>query len=506
MQQITLYSSLIVCLLITQFSPVLTNEIKHIDGVLTKLHQTRNFNGVVLIAEQGEIKYERYFGYADHPSKTPFTTNSMSHIASVSKTFTAVAAMMLIEKKQLKLTDELQQYLPELPYPGVTIKHLLTHTSGLYGEQKPLIREAINGKGYNNQQILAVFTDIKPPLNFIPGSNYNYSNTNYTMLALIIEQVSGISFPDFLQQNIFKPAGMQNSFLGYQRVPTSKRKHIMSYYRKPTWLNNAFIDIKTLAVNQLEKQTYSNKYGASQIHTTARDLFKYHQALQSGKLLKPAIMDVMYQPIALNNDKDYTVSGRSNYPAKAALGWRLADDRSAGRIAFHSGGFRGGRSLLIRNLDKDQVIIILTNNTETDHHSFTFPMRALNQQDYQLDLISLPRLFANLYLENGIESAVASYRKHHADPKYKAFIDWDFEEIGHEMLARKDSNAAIQLAKLYTQQLPDDLYAWMLLGQAYREAKEDKQALQAYQQALALNPEVQEVKLALKQLEQNLLE
>ncbi len=455
---------------------------------------------MVLIAQQGQVLYEQSFGHAHYETNSPFKHDSLTNIASVSKTFTAVAVMQLVEQQRLKLSDELQQYLPELPYPGVTIKHMLSHTSGLYGEQKPLIRQAINNQAFDNKQIKAVYARIKPPLNFVPGSQYNYSNANYTFLALIIEQVSGQQFPAYLQQHVFKPAGMHDSYVGLKRVPETKRSNVMSYYRKPHWLNNEFSNIQQLPVNQSEHQTFRNKYGASQIHTTSRDLFKYHQALQSGQLLQPDTLAQMYQVVELSTGQDYNVSKRSNYAAKAALGWRVAEDHTAGRIVFHAGGFRGGRSLLIRNLDIDQVIIILSNNTETDHLSFSFAMRALNQQTYQLDPISLPRLFANQYLKHGIKAAVTSYRQHQAAAGYRPFVDWDFEEIGEELLQKQDFDAAVALFKLYTEQFPADPYAWAYLGQALHLTGQLDAAIKAYRRAQIMQPDDDSISQKLQSL------
>jgi tetratricopeptide (TPR) repeat protein len=300
---------------------------------------------------------------------------------------------------------------------------------------------------------------------------------------------------------VFEPADMEDSYLALKRVPQSKKSHVMSYYRKPIWLSNTFQNIDGLEVNQLEHNTFSNKYGASQIHTTARDLLKYHQALQAGKLLNKDTLKMMYEPIQLLEKKRYVVNGQSNYPAKAAMGWRVANDSSAGRIVFHSGGFRGGRSFLIRNLDKNQVIIVLTNNTETDHRNFSFSMRALNEQSYQLDPISLPRLFANHYLDHGIESAIATYQKYKTANNYTHFDDWDFEEIGNELLEKKDVKAAIALFKLYTEKYPETSYSWSSLANAYEQSGNTSQAIQFYRKAKTLNPDDDDVSAALTLLE-----
>ena len=489
-------------LLILSFACLSDQRIERIDHIFSELHQENKFNGMILIAERGRTIYEKSFGFADYDKKALFKPDSMTNIASVSKVFTAVAIMMLVERKQLQLEEDVRTYLPHFPYDNISIKNLLTHTSGLYEEQKALIRNAINGKGVTNQELLEIYTQVKPEPNFAPGHDYSYSNTNYTLLALILEKVSQQKLPEFLHKNIFKPLKMKHSYLTQQNVPEALKKNIVSYYRKPQWLSNQFKNIQTLESNILEAQTFNNKYGGSQIYTTARDLLKFHQGLQNGQLLQEATLQLMYQPMRLKNDKSYTVNATSNYPALSALGWRIAKDQSAGRIVFHAGGFRGGRSFFIRNLDKDQVIILLTNNTETNRHTFTFPMRALNQQKYVLDKKSLARAFSKMYISDGIEAAVMHFQQHKNNPDYILFVDWDYEEIGAELINKKDHKGALALFKLYRDHMPENGYAWSLLGQAYLLNGNKTKAKASYLMAEKLLPEDEEIKQAMQQLQE----
>ena len=460
-----------------------------INQILSALHIEERFNGNILIAERGEIIYEKSFGLANLESGVLLNSESIFNIASVSKTFTAASIMLLEERGLLNLKDTITMYFPDFPYKDITIKNLMTHTSGLYRIQSNQIRDQINLKGLTNIGLMNVYQSIKPTPYFKPSNGYKYANTNYLLLALIIEKVSKLPFHVFIKKNIFDKAGMKNTFLKKARVPKSLQNTIVSYYRKPKWLSNNLINVDSIQEDRDEKRTFINNYGESGIHTTTNDLLKYHTALQNGAIINHTSLSKMYNPIILNNKDTYVVNPKSNYPSSSGHSWRVANDSSAGKIVFHAGGIRGGRSFFIRNITKDQVIIMLTNNELTDRHTFTTPMRILNEQSYEIDKKSLPREFAKAYLKNGIHSAIEFYKLHQNDLNFKPFIDWDFEEIGAEFIEKRDYKSAIKLFKLYTEKYPQDEFSWSLLGDANLHLGDENEALQNYKKSLNLNPE-----------------
>ncbi|KQC29484.1 serine hydrolase domain-containing protein [Flagellimonas eckloniae] len=473
-------SSLLSC------STVKDSRIEIIDEIFTSLHTEERFNGNILISEKGKVIYKKSFGYAHYENEVRLDQSSIFNIASVSKTFTAVSILMLEEKGMLGLGDKIENYFPNFPYKKITIKNLLTHSSGLQRIQSQPFRKEIEGKGYNNQQILDVFIKLKPDLYFKPGTNYKYSNTNYIFLALIVEQVSGLSFEDFLKTNFFEILKMNSTFLEKDNVPNEFEKHLVSYYRKPHWLSNGFQNTIGLEENIVELNTFKNNYGESDIHTTTGDLLKFHEALQNGKLISLISLEKMYKSYKPYNNEKYILSEKSNYPSQRGLSWNIAKDSLTGKVVYHAGGFRGGRSFFIRNLTNDQCIIILTNNTETDFYTFTSPMRIMNKIGYQLDKKKLARLFANEYMKNGIESAVEKYNQFKGDEDYIPIIDWDFEEIGQELIKKKDYKSAVSLYKLYTEKYNDE-FAWTLLGDAYLMNGNKIEAKKSFERALHIN-------------------
>lgn len=485
-------------LVLTSCNAQADKRVAQIDQVLEDLHQDQGFNGNILIAEKGEILYEKSFGYANFESGEKLKSTSIFNIASVSKLFTVGSIMLLEEENLVNIKDKVNLYLSDFPYADITIEHLLTHSSGLPRIQSQPFRKEIEGKGYSNQEIKDIFIKIAPPQHFRSGTNYYYTNTNYLLLALIIEKVSKQSFNDFLVSQIFHKSDMRETFLRKRRVPQHRKEDLVSYYHQPFWLSGNFQDVSQSERRISDDETFSNDYGFSEIRTTTRDLLKFHTALQSGTLLKKESLAKMYTYHYLEDQKEYTVDAKSNYPSYRGLGWCIA--KESPDIVYHSGGSIGGRSFFIRNIEKDQCIIILTNNQEMNRYNFTFPMRVLNAAEYQLDPISLPRAFCKVYLKNGILAALSFYEEKSQEANYTPFVDFDFEEIGAELVEQQDVEAAIAIYKLYVEAFPDE-YSWELLGEAYLLDNKVSEAKRCLKKSLSINPEYKSALESLAKIE-----
>jgi len=466
-------------------------RIKEVDGFFESQYQYENFSGNILIAENGKILYEKSLGMSNNKTNQQLNSESMFNIASISKTFTAVSILQLNERGLLNLNDTIDRYFPDFPYDNITIRNLLTHTSGLYRIQSELIRKEIDQKGFSNEEVLEVYKTVHPEAYFQPGTGYQYANTNYILLALIVEDVANTAYDAYINEHIFQKVGMTSTFLKERRIPRALKSRVVTYYRKPQWLSKEEQDINTLKDDLAEKRTFENNYGESAVYTTTRDLLKYHRALQNGTLLNSSSMLKMYTPFKFTNGEDYEILPRSNYAAYSGLSWSISKDDIDGQIVYHAGGFRGGRSFFIRNTEKDQCIIMLTNNDLTNIHTFTAPMRILNKQTYQVDKKSLPKLFSAEYVNNGFDSALRTYKEFENNDNYIQFIDWDFEEIGAELMAKNDYISAISLFQLYTKNYAQDEFSWSLLGDAYYANNDEVKAIENYKKALVVNPEHQ---------------
>lgn len=293
------------------------------------------FNGAMIVAKNGQIVFEKYAGRKRLNQKEEIDANTPFHLASVSKTFTGMATLKLWEEGKLDINQEVSAYLTGFNYPGVTVKTLLNHRSGL-----PNYVHVMEEKGWD-RKILITNQDV---LNFLitrkndllvgrPDHNFSYCNTNYALLALIIEKVSGKSFSTYLQDSFFKPLGMDHSFVFQQGMEDSV---LPSFNWK----------------GQQEAFTYLDLvYGDKNIYSTPRDMLKWSNALSYGNLFKKETLDAAYT--GYSNEKP----GVKNY----GLGWRLYLYPDQRKIIYHNGWWHGNNTVFTRLVDDEATVIILGN-------------------------------------------------------------------------------------------------------------------------------------------------
>ncbi len=320
-----------------------------LDSLFTEKAKTAGFNGCVLIAQRGQIIYKNAFGFSNLKTKDSLNINSAFQLASTSKPLTAAAVLLLKDQGKLKLTDKMQQFFPDFPYPNITLQLLLSHRSGLgnylyYCEPYCDKNNCYNGKTFDNNSMMEIILNDKPPLYAPPNKKFEYCNTNYALLAMVIEKISKLTYADFMEENIFKPLGMNNTW-----VHSAKNDSI---HKNKTIGHNA----SGLA----DKDVFADDVvGDKGIYSTVEDLFKWNQALYSEKILKKKTIEEAYTGYS-NEHK-----GRRNY----GLGWRLNDDGSGGKIVYHNGWWHGYSSLFFRRLSDQTNVIVLSNrfNSSTYH-------------------------------------------------------------------------------------------------------------------------------------------
>jgi CubicO group peptidase (beta-lactamase class C family) len=308
-----------------------------------------DLNACVLVAQRGQIIYENCYGYSDLKKKTPLTMKSAFQLASVSKTLTAGAILLLKDQGKLQLSDNVQKYFPDFPYPGVTIKLLLCHRSGLsnyiyFGEPYCDANNCYNGKTFDNEAVLEIMKTEKPAPYAAPDKKFEYCNTNYALLASIVEKVSGQNFADFMEQNIFKPLGMTDSWV---HRPGKDKDH-----ENGTKGHNG--------LGKAEEDFYSDDVvGDKGVYATVEDMLKWDQALYTEKLLKKETLEEAFTGYS-NEHK-----GKRNY----GYGWRLTDDGVHPKIIYHNGWWHGYTTLFYRRPADQTTVIILSNkfNRSTYH-------------------------------------------------------------------------------------------------------------------------------------------
>jgi CubicO group peptidase (beta-lactamase class C family) len=319
-------------------------KVSKIDSFFTFRYESGLFNGNVLIAEDGRIIYENAFGYADYQEKEGLNIHSVFQLASVSKPLTACAILMLYEQGLLALDDDIRKYLPDFPYQDITIRLLLTHRSGLpdymYFTDHLWPSRKIP---LTNQDIYDLMVFFKPQRYFFPNKRYNYSNTNYCLLALLIEEITGMTFAEFMHTRIFEPLEMKNTF-------------ILNYDDLIYNVNDQIVVGYNCHGKKAENSYLNGVVGDKGIYSTVRDLLLWDQALYEGKLVSLFTLNEAFKPAHPD------LRANDNY----GFGWRL-NENNGNNIVFHSGWWKGFRTYFIRKIKEKKTVIVLTN---TAQHNF----------------------------------------------------------------------------------------------------------------------------------------
>ncbi|HXC05912.1 MAG TPA: serine hydrolase domain-containing protein, partial [Bacteroidia bacterium] len=282
-----------------------------------------------------------------YKTKKELTPASSFQLASSSKPMTAAAIMILKEKGKLDYNDPIKKYLPGFPYEGITIRMLLNHRSGLPNYEY-FMEEYVSDHNtpINNEGVLRIMTEKKPAIYAKPGKHFSYNNSNYLLLALIIEKASGTDYRTFLQKEIFDPCGMTSTYIPDRKKDTLRPHETHNYVGAGKWTPTPF--------NFLD-----GVLGDKGIYSTMEDLFRFERAVASCQLLKKETLDEAYK--GGSNEKP----GKRNY----GFGWRLTEQPDGSQVIYHNGWWHGYNSVFMRRPKDQTVVIVLCNkyNTNTYH-------------------------------------------------------------------------------------------------------------------------------------------
>lgn len=327
---------------VKKFPPLSEKEKKNlhaqVENILQQSLLRGRFNGAILVAKNGEIIYEKYVGVKEPRSKDSITAETPFQIASTGKTLTSAAVLKLAEEGALSLEDSVKKFFPGFPYEGITVKMLLNHRSGLpnylyYMEKMGWDKKKLA----TNQDVINTLIQWHPPKAYTANKRFNYCNTNYVLLASIVEKVTGQPYPEYMKQNFFDPLGMKNTFV---KTINDTANVLMSY--QP---NNA---LWTLDFSD-------GPYGDKNIYSTPRDLLKWDQALYSESILGKEMIDSAFQPYS--NERP----GIHNY----GLGWRMLLLPNDKKVIYHNGHWHGFNSAFARLIGEHATIIIIGNKYNT---------------------------------------------------------------------------------------------------------------------------------------------
>lgn len=310
-----------------------------LDSVFRHFHKKRGFNGTVLVTKYDQVIYKNAFGLADFYTKDSLTVETAFQLASVSKQFTAMAIMMLKDEGKLTYEDSVQQYIPDFPYHGITIRQLLTHQSGLsnytYFSDKLWPNRNQN---LTNQDVINLMVAHRPQPYYPPNTHFDYSNTGYSLLASIVEKVSETPFATFLRERIFEPLEMKHTFTYSPDVATLTGKIATGHTRFRQKRTSDYLD---------------TVLGDKGIYSTVEDLYKWDQALYTQKLVSKETLHEAFTGAILKKKK--------NQEEDYGFGWRIRPLENGDTAVYHGGLWHGFSTYFLRNPKEHSALIILSN-------------------------------------------------------------------------------------------------------------------------------------------------
>lgn len=326
----------------------LKNDLDHLFSIITS---EEILNGGVCIRLGTDFLYSRFIGYSDFEEKRIIDESTSFELASVTKQFTAMGIMQLKEKELLNYSDNIKQYIHEIPYDNITIRNLLNHTSGVPDYTLLFHENWDKSKVATNKEVLEYLVTYKPEMLFQPGEGWEYSNTGYVLLAIIIEQISGISFQEYMKANIFDVLSMNNSFVVNSLYGPKQLSSVAKGYA----FDETHNEVKQ--AEEFQEYKYASYlggiYGDGGIKSSLADLIKWDRALDNNTLVNDTTWSEAIIPTVLADGS----------AVEYGFGWQMVNDDELGKIIFHGGSWPGYSSSIIKYIDKDVSILYLSNCT-----------------------------------------------------------------------------------------------------------------------------------------------
>lgn len=458
---------LLALLAVTALAPVSSAQddfARRAEALVEAYAEAGQFNGAILVADGDSVLYQRAMGYANMSWRVPNTTDTRFAIASITKQFTSALVHLLAEEGLVDLDATVRATLPSYPAAQgdrVTLLHLLTHTSGIPNFTRlpawdNMLRDPIAPAAF-----LSVFSE--QPLAFEPGTDFNYSNSNYFLLGVIVEHVTGKTFMQALYERLLAPLGLHDT--GYDNRTSVVARQAQGYV--PTaggFAPEAYMDA-------------SFPYAAGMLYSTVDDLFRWIRALHNDEVFQnPETLSAMLTP---GRGEQYGYARGISTIQKGFGSDTL-------RLVRHGGGI-GGFFSEDRYFPEHDWTIVGLDNARGDIGGLADDLtRLLLGQEVDLPKRSLARVLRRMIDDEGIDDAVACYR---AEPDAYRLDESELNALGYHYLAERETEVAIRVFEINADAFPNSWNAHDSLGEGLAAAGRTAEAIAAYEQSLALNPE-----------------
>lgn len=453
-----------------------------IDRLAAKYTELKQFNGALLVADDKGIILKKGYGQANFEWQLPVTPDTKFRIGSVTKQFTAVLILKLVEEGKVGLEDPITKHLPDYRQDTgsrITVTHLLNHTSGIPSyTSRPDFGEKVSRNPYKVADFVKQFAS--GDLEFEPGSKYAYNNSGYFLLGAIIEKVTGKTYAQVLRERIFEPLGMKNT--GYDVSETLLAKRASGYERNPDgFVNAAYLDMGL-------------PYAAGSMYSTVEDLYLWDRALYGDKVLPAALKQKMFTP------------GLGDY----GFGWNLEptqldDGKTKVATTSHGGGINGFSAFLIRVPEKKEVIIVLSNvgRGVRARSLAAGVLSVLHGVTPQTPLKPIGEVVWESLAKGTATDAITRYKAVKVKkPTEYFFGPGELNSVGYRLMQGSRVPEAIEIFKFNVELFPQDGNVHDSLGEAYLAHGDKVQAVTSYRRSLELDPTNTNAEKVLKQLEQ----
>ncbi|MFK7756963.1 MAG: serine hydrolase [Flavobacteriales bacterium] len=458
------------CILIATQTLNSQTKTEQLDELIGLYHEYGTFNGSVLVAEKGEVIYEKGFGMANMEWDIPNAPNTKHRLGSISKQFTGMLILQLVAEGKIDVQKPVSTYLPEYPKPqadDITVHHLLTHTSGIPNYTSfPNFFENVSMKFFEPKEFINEFADMD--LEFIPGDQFSYSNSGYFLLGVLIEEVTGKSYEENLEERIFAPLKMTSS--GYDHHGEIIKNRATGYEKAGMgYENSRYLDM-------------SIPYSAGSLYSTAEDLYKWDQALYTEKLLPKELMELYFTP-------QIEAWGDSFYAYGFGVGEEpLGSSKETIYVHTHGGGINGFNTNISRAPENKSLIVLLNNTGGAPLNDMTVAIRGiLAGKTYDLPKKSIVPELLDEMQSNGIKAAENLFKSIKDNDGFY-LSERDMNEAGYSLMADEKTKEAAAIFKMNMESYPSSANAYDSYAESQMKLGNKKEAIANYEKSLELNP------------------
>jgi CubicO group peptidase (beta-lactamase class C family) len=457
-----------------------------IDNYLTKLANEKNFSGALLIVKDGHKIFSKGYGWADKNKKIPFTPSTLASIGSITKAFTATAILKLAEQHKLLVDDHLKKYFPTIPNDkaNITIHQLLTHSSGF---NEFLKQDGGDYEKLNTEDFLKrAFAE---PLAFKPGEKAVYTNVGFSILGVIIEQVSGLDYEQFLKKNLFEPMGIKN--IGY-RYPVAVNDTIAIGYQ-----NGKIWGTHQQHFNQAGGGPYWNLKANGGLEASLNEMFLWINGFTNHTILNKANVEKMFKA----HIKEQGYNGESSF----GYGCNISQSRRNTKM-IDNGGSNGIYYARLIRLPEEGLVFYMVTNESSINTNMVLPnvTQLYFKGKIEQDAMTMQPKFEN-ELSNQIynileKTMTTDLESELAKENIKVEDDMILLEVGQALMQENKTDKALILYQYYTKAFPNIVVAWNDLGDIYVTQNNNAAAIKCYKRALEIRPENPRAKESLSKL------